>query len=316
MNVLIAGAAGFIGSNLCETLLKQGYTVMGIDNFITGNQENIKLLKNYNLFEFKEIDITYATDVADIISNINFDWIFHFASPASPQDYLAYPLKTMETNSFGTYNLLKAIKTNQSKFLLASTSEIYGDSLENPQRECYYGNVNTLDRRAVYDEAKRFAETLTHLYYTQYNYDTKIARIFNTYGPRMQNDGRVIIRFIDQALGNQPLIINGDGLQTRSFCFISDLIKGILKLMESDVNDAVNLGNPNEVTTILQLAKLVIELTNSKSDIVFNNLSESEPQVRKPNISKARELLGWKPRISLIEGLKETINWVNSKKDK
>ncbi len=298
MRILITGGAGFIGSHLCDRLISEGFTVICMDNLITGSLNNIKHLKSKEGFTFIKHDVTRVINVKGKI-----DYILHFASPASPVDYLRYPIQTLKVGSLGTYNALGLAKAKKAKFLLASTSEVYGDPLVNPQREDYYGNVNSIGPRGVYDEAKRFAEAITMAYHRVHGMDTKIVRIFNSYGPRMrQDDGRAIPNFVLQALANKPITIYGKGLQTRSFCYINDLIDGIYKLMFSNVIGPINLGNPEE-THILELAKKIVALTRSKSKIVFKPLPEDDPKVRCPDITRAKRLLNWRPNTSLNKGL-------------
>jgi dTDP-glucose 4,6-dehydratase len=309
--VLITGGAGFIGSHLCERLLKEGFKVICMDNLITGNLENIKpLLKDKN-FLFIKHDVTKYIEIKGKI-----DYVLHFASPASPCDYLKLPIQTLKVGSLGTHNTLGLAMKKRAKFLLASTSEVYGDPLVHPQPESYWGNVNPIGLRGVYDEAKRFAEAITMAYHRVHKIDTKIARIFNTYGERMRiDDGRVIPNFILQALNNQPLTVYGKGTQTRSFCYIQDLIEGILKLMFSQINEPINLGNPLEFK-ILDLAHLIIKLTESKSKIIFKPLPQDDPCRRKPDIRKAKKILNWKPKVNLEEGLIRTITWFRNKKER
>jgi len=309
--VLITGGAGFIGSHLCERLLKEGFKVICMDNLITGNLENIKpLLKDKN-FLFIKHDVTKYIEIKGKI-----DYVLHFASPASPCDYLKLPIQTLKVGSLGTHNTLGLAKRKKAKFLLASTSEVYGDPLVHPQPENYWGNVNPIGLRGVYDEAKRFAEAITMAYHRVHKIDAKIARIFNTYGERMRiDDGRVIPNFILQALNNQPLTVYGKGTQTRSFCYIQDLIEGILKLMFSQINEPINLGNPLEFK-ILDLAHLIIKLTESKSKIIFKPLPQDDPCRRKPDIRKAKKILNWKPKVNLEEGLIRTITWFRNKKER
>lgn len=301
---LITGGAGFIGSHLCQKLLEEGYRVICMDNLITGKKENISgLLDNPN-FKFIQRDVTKYIDLED-----NLDYILHFASPASPIDYQLYPIQTLKVGSLGTHNALGLAKAKGAKFLLASTSEVYGDPLVNPQKEDYWGNVNCTGPRGVYDEAKRFAEAITLAYHRTHKIDTKIVRIFNTYGQRMrQNDGRAIPNFITQALAAQPITVYGRGAQTRSFCYVDDLVKGIYKLMLSGLNEPLNLGNPAEIT-VLELAQTVIKLTNSKSKIVYNPLPQDDPKLRCPDIAKAKRHLAWSAQVSLEEGLTKTIAW-------
>ncbi|MBU2536721.1 MAG: UDP-glucuronic acid decarboxylase family protein [Chloroflexota bacterium] len=304
MKALVTGGAGFIGSHLCDFLLARQCSVICLDNLLTGEMSNIQHLIPNKGFAFISQDIT---DVSAIKSDI--DYVFHLASPASPPEYQRLPLETMKASSLGTLNVLEMAKEKQAKFLLASTSEVYGDPLEHPQKEEYWGNVNPVGPRSMYDESKRFAEALTMTYHRQFHLDTKIARIFNTYGPRMKKeDGRAVPTFITQALQGKPLTVFGDGTQTRSFCYISDLVEGIYKLALSEINTPINLGNPDEIT-ILALARQILELTGSESDIQNRSLPEGEPKIRQPDISKAQELLQWQPSISLHDGLKRTIEW-------
>ncbi|MDP8259290.1 MAG: SDR family oxidoreductase, partial [Candidatus Aadella gelida] len=291
MRILLTGGAGFLGSHLSEKLLALGYSVICMDNLITGNVDNIRHLKNNTDFEFVEHDVCEKIDV-----EAKIDYVLHFASLASPVDYLKYPIKTLKVGSLGTHNALGVAKKHKAKFLLASTSEVYGDPLVNPQPETYWGNVNPVGPRGCYDESKRFAEAITLEYHRSHGIDAKIVRIFNTYGERMrQRDGRVVPNFIDQALKNEPLTVYGDGSQTRSFCYVSDLVEGILKLMMSDINEPVNIGNPEEMS-ILGFAEKIKGLMGCKSDIVFKELPENDPKVRRPDISKAKEMLGWEPK--------------------
>ena len=302
--VLITGGAGFIGSHLSDFLLEKGYKIICLDNLITGALENItNQLKDKN-FEFIKHNVTEYLDIKGKI-----DYILHFASPASPVDYLKYPIQTLKVGSLGTHNALGLAKAKRAKFLLASTSEVYGDPLINPQPETYWGNVNPIGPRGVYDEAKRFAEAITTAYHRVHKIDTKIVRIFNTYGQRMRKeDGRAIPNFITQALEGSSITVYGDGSQTRSFCYVSDMIEGIYKLMASSINEPVNIGNPNEIS-VLRLAKIIIRWTKSKSRIVFKDLPEDDPKVRRPDISKAKKLLHWNPKIALEDGLTKTIAW-------
>jgi len=302
--VLITGGAGFIGSYLCEFLLDKGFRVICMDNFITGNIKNIEHLKNNENFILVEHDISKHIKIDDPI-----DYIFHFASPASPIDYQKIPIQTLKVGSLGTHNTLGLALAKKAKYMLASTSEVYGDPKVNPQPESYWGNVNPIGPRGCYDESKRFAEALVMAYHRIHKVDIRIVRIFNTYGPRMRkDDGRVVPNFINQALKNEPITVYGDGKQTRSFCYISDLIEGIYKLMVSKINEPVNLGNPEE-HTILEFAEIIKELTKSKSKIIFKKLPVDDPHIRCPDISKAKKELGWEPKISLKEGLNKTIDW-------
>jgi len=304
MRILLTGGAGFIGSHLCDLLIKNSHSIICMDNLITGKKENIQHLLDNPDFKFIEHDVTKYIDVKEHI-----DYVLHFASPASPVDYLKYPIKTLKVGSLGTHNALGVAKKHGAKFLLASTSEVYGDPLVNPQPETYWGNVNPIGPRGVYDEAKRFAEAITLAYHRSHGIDTKIVRIFNTYGPNMRDhDGRAIPNFIDQALKGEALTVYGNGSQTRSFCYVSDLIDGIYKLMNSDLNEPVNIGNPNEMT-LIDLAKKIIQLTGSKSKIEYKPLPINDPKVRRPDIAKAKKELNWQPVVALNDGLKTTINW-------
>jgi len=302
--VLLTGGAGFIGSHLCKHLLGKGFAVFCIDNFITGNPENLSPFKKNPDFTLIEHDVTKFIDIKGDI-----DYVLHFASPASPIDYEKLPIQTLKVGSLGTHNALGVAKAKGAKFLLASTSEVYGDPLVHPQPEDYWGNVNPIGPRGVYDEAKRFAEALTLAYHRTHKVDTKIVRIFNTYGPNMRgHDGRAIPAFIEQCLSGKPITIFGDGTQTRSFCFISDLIAGIYKLMHSSLNEPVNVGNPNEMS-VLELANKIRDIAKSKSKIVFKALPVDDPKVRQPDITKAKKELNWTPKVELEEGLSRTIEW-------
>jgi len=304
MRVLITGGAGFLGSHLCDFLLSQGHRIVCMDNLVTGSTTNIQYLKDNESFEFVEHNVAEYIRVDGRI-----DYVLHFASPASPIDFLRLPIQTLKAGALGTLNALGVAKAKGAGFLLASSSEVYGDPLINPQGEGYWGNVNPIGPRAVYDESKRFAEALTMAYHRQHGIDTRIARIFNTYGPRMRkNDGRVIPAFITQALNNEPLSVFGDGSQTRSFCYVSDLIEGIHRLMLSDLNEPANLGNPEEIA-ILELGRKILGITQSRSDIVYKPLPEGDPKVRRPDIARAREILGWNPKVDLGEGLTKTLQW-------
>lgn len=300
--VLITGGAGFVGSHLCDLFLSKGYHVVCVDNLITGKVGNIKhLLKNKN-FKFIKHNVTQYIDIKGKI-----DYIMHFASPASPVDYLKYPIQTLKVGSLGTHNALGLAKVKRAVFLLASTSEVYGDPLVNPQPESYWGNVNPIGPRGVYDEAKRFAEAITMAYHRAHKIDAKIVRIFNTYGERMRvSDGRAIPNFINQALNNKPITVYGNGSQTRSFCYVSDLVEGIYRLLLSKEHYPVNIGNPNEAS-LLKLAREIIKFTNSKSKIVYEPLPVDDPRVRRPDIRKARRALNWEPVIGLDAGLEKTI---------
>lgn len=302
---LITGGAGFIGSHLCEFLLGKGFRVIAMDNLATGELKNIEHLRSNRNFSFIHHDVS-----KHIALNEELDFVLHFASPASPVDYQKIPIQTLKAGSLGTHNTLGLALAKKSKYLLASTSEVYGDPLVNPQPEAYWGNVNPIGIRGCYDEAKRFAEALTMAYHRIHRLDTKIVRIFNTYGPRMRkNDGRVVPNFITQALRNEPITVYGDGKQTRSFCYVSDLIDGIFRLMVSGLNEPVNIGNPEE-HTIIEFAEMIKQLAGSKSRIVFRQLPIDDPHVRCPDISKAVKELKWKPKVGLKEGLSETIKWV------
>jgi dTDP-glucose 4,6-dehydratase len=309
LKALITGGAGFVGSHLCDFLLARRCQVICLDNLLTGDRGNIEHLMADKNFIFMSQDITGAP-----IIEPDIDYVFHLASPASPLAYQRLPLETMKASSIGTLNALEIARGKRAKFLLASTSEVYGDPLEHPQKEEYWGNVNPVGPRSMYDESKRFAEALTMTYHRQFHLDTRITRIFNTYGPRMkEEDGRAVPTFIRQALQGKPLTVFGDGTQTRSFCYISDLIEGIYKLALSEVNAPVNLGNPEEIT-ILSLAQRILELTASRSEIKNLPRPEDEPKVRQPDISKAKELLRWQPKTPLADGLKKTITWFQSVK--
>lgn len=308
MNILITGGAGFIGSHLCEAFLKQGNTVFCVDNFITGSRENIKDLSGEKSFKLIEHDISVPLNIED-----NLDWVFHFASLASPKYYLGYPIKTLKSGLLGTHNCLGVAKNKNAKFFLASTSEVYGDPLVHPQPEEYWGNVNSIGVRSCYDESKRGAEALTYAYMRQHNIDVRVVRIFNTYGPKMQiDDGRVVSNFIVQALRGEAITVYGEGEQTRSFCYVDDLVKGILQMMESGNKMPLNLGNPAEFS-VVDLARLVLRFTGSSSKIKFLPLPEDDPRRRKPDISKAKTLLGWQPWVSLEEGLVKTIDYFKRK---
>lgn len=315
--VWVAGGAGFIGSHLCREFLSE-FQVVCIDNLITGSEDNIKDLKDNPNFMFIHQDITESIPLTklDHVLRDNVDYIFHLASPASPnakskKSYMAYPIETLRANSFGTYNLLEIAKGTQAKFLFASTSEIYGDPVISPQQETYWGNVNSLGIRSVYDEGKRFGEALVMACIRKYDVDARIVRIFNTYGPGMQiDDGRVVSNFATQAIQNKPLTIYGDGKQTRSFCYASDMVEGLKKAMFSEQakGEAINLGNPIE-KTVLELATIIKGLAVSQSEIIFEDLPEDDPQQRRPDVGKAKRLLGWEPRVGLEEGLMKTIDY-------
>ena len=305
--VVITGAAGFIGSHLSEELLNRGYTVVGIDNLLTGDLANIAHLRERN-FQFIRHDVTNYIDVDGQV-----DYVLHWASPASPIDYLELPIQTLKVGSLGTHKALGLAKAKGAVFVIASTSEVYGDPLEHPQKETYWGNVNPIGPRGVYDEAKRFAEAMTVAYRRYHKVDTKIVRIFNTYGPRMRiRDGRAVPAFISQALLNDDVTVFGDGTQTRSFCYISDLVDGIIRLMLSTESGPINIGNPQEMT-IEQIARLIIEMTGSKSKIVYQPLPTDDPKVRQPDITRARTLLGWEPKVPLEQGLGRTMEYFREK---
>ena len=304
MRVLITGGAGFVGSHLCDFFAGNGHKVICIDNLITGKKENIAHLLGSKNFKFVDHDVSVKIKVDGPL-----DYVLHFASPASPVDYLKYPIQTLKAGSLGTHNALGLAKSKKAKFLLASTSEVYGDPLVNPQPESYWGNVNPVGPRSVYDEAKRFSEAITMAYHRECKLDTKIVRIFNTYGPRMRrNDGRAIPNFITQALEGKSLTVYGKGRQTRSFCYVDDLVRGLYALMLSGLNDPVNIGNPNE-ESLLYLAKRIISLTGSRSRIVYRGLPVDDPKVRRPDIGKARKALRWNPKVDLNEGLKRTVEF-------
>jgi dTDP-glucose 4,6-dehydratase len=302
MRILVTGAAGFLGSHLCDRLLADGHRVIGMDNYITGTPANLAHLLHHPAFQFVRNDVTTFIEVEGPL-----DAVMHFASPASPVDYLELPIQTLKVGSLGTHKALGLARARGARFLLASTSEVYGDPLVHPQPESYWGNVNPVGPRGVYDEAKRFAEALTMAYHRYHALDTRIVRIFNTFGPRMRpHDGRVVSNFIRQALRGEPLTVYGDGSQTRSFCYVDDLVEGIVRLFERGTPDPTNIGNPGEFT-VRQLADHVLALTGSRSEIVHRPLPEDDPRVRQPDISRARELLGWEPCVPLDEGLARTI---------
>ena len=307
MNILVTGGAGFIGTNLVEKFIDKQHNVIVIDNLLTGSKKNLEHFFNSENFSFIEFDVQNHIEVAE-----DLDYVLHLASPASPKAYTQYPINTLKAGSIGTINTLGLAKAKNAKYLLTSTSEIYGDPLVSPQPESYWGNVNPNGTRSMYDEAKRFAEAAVSSYNRIYDLDTRILRLFNTYGPKMKiNDGRVVTNFIYQAITGNDITIYGQGNQTRSFCYIDDTVSGILKAMESDNSEVFNIGNPNEIT-ILQLAEKIIELTNSKSEIKFVKLPEDDPMQRKPDISKANNKLNWFPEVSLEDGLKKTIEWVEN----
>ena len=307
MKVLITGAGGFLGSHLADRFIRDGHSVVGLDNFITGNPDNVAHLIGNERFEFIRHNVSTYTYVAG-----DLEGVLHFASPASPVDYLEHPIATLKVGALGTHNALGLAKAKGARFFLASTSEVYGDPLVHPQQESYWGNVNPIGPRGVYDEAKRFAEAITMAYHRYHAVDTRIARIFNTYGPRMRpRDGRVVSNFIVQALTGEPLTIYGDGAQTRSFCYVSDEVEGIYRLFMNGDSEPTNIGNPNEFT-VRQLAELVVQLTGTKSPIVSRPLPEDDPKVRKPDITRARTMLGWEPSVELREGVQRTIEHFKS----
>jgi dTDP-glucose 4,6-dehydratase len=305
MRSVVTGGSGFIGSHLCDYLIAKGHDVICIDNLLTGNPGNVAHLFGNNRFAFIKHDITEYIHIPGPV-----DYVLHFASPASPRDYLEYPIQTLKVGSLGTHKALGLALAKDATFLLASTSEVYGDPEVHPQREDYWGHVNPIGLRGVYDEAKRFAEALAMAYHRTHNLDTKIARIFNTYGPRMRlNDGRALPAFMAAALEGKPIEVFGDGSQTRSFCYVSDTVEGLYRLMISETHDPVNIGNPNEIT-ILDFAREVMKLTGSKSQIVFKQFpTEDDPKVRKPDIGRAHEILGWEPKVDRIEGLATTLDY-------
>ena len=305
---VVTGAAGFLGSHLTDLLLSRGHKVIGLNNFVTGSADNIAHLGGNKNFKFIQQDVTEFIFLEGAV-----DYVWHFASPASPIDYLQIPIQTMKVGSLGTHKALGLAKNKGARFLVASTSEIYGDPHVHPQTEEYWGNVSTIGPRGCYDEAKRFAEALTMAYHREHKVETRIVRIFNTYGPRMRiNDGRVVPAFISQALTNKPITIFGKGTQTRSFCYVSDLIEGIYRLMMSDYDLPVNIGNPTEMT-MLEFAEQIIKATKSKSKIVFKPLPQDDPKQRKPDITKAKKLLRWEPKVKLADGLKDTIKYFRTK---
>ena len=300
---LVTGGAGFLGSQLCDALLSDGYSVVGVDNLLTGRMANVEHLKNDSRFEFRKLDVNEPFDCGQV------DYVFHFASPASPADYHEHGIATLKVGSLGTFHALDVAKKYGAKYLIASTSECYGDPLEHPQKETYWGHVNPIGPRSVYDESKRFAEAATVAYRRYHNVDTHIVRIFNTYGPRMQiNDGRVVPNFMKQALRGEDLTVYGDGSQTRSFCYVSDEVEGIVRLSRSDEHDPVNIGNPTEFT-ILECAQRVLHVTQSKSRIRYEELPVDDPKQRRPDISKAKRLLGWEPKIDLETGLRMSLDY-------
>jgi dTDP-glucose 4,6-dehydratase len=302
VRIVMSGAAGFVGSHFCDRLLEEGNTVVGLDNFLTGTEQNVRHLRGCSEFELREVDVTSPVSVEGSV-----DAVLHLASPASPKDYMQHPIETLEVGSSGTRNLLDLARQHQAHFLITSTSECYGDPELHPQPETYWGHVNPVGPRSCYDESKRFAEAMTMAYHRQHGLRTSIARLFNTYGPRMKlNDGRVVPAFLDQALRGEPLTVFGDGNQTRSFCYVSDIVEGLRRLMDSEERYPVNLGNPQEMA-ILDFARYILRLTGSNSEIVHLDLPVDDPKQRKPDITKARNLLGWEPKVGLEEGLRRTI---------
>jgi len=302
--VLITGGAGFLGSHLCDRFMKEGYEVIAMDNLITGSLKNIEHLMPEENFSFHHHDVSKFVHVAGAL-----DYILHFASPASPIDYLKMPIQTLKVGSLGTHNLLGLAKEKKARMLIASTSEVYGDPLVHPQNEDYWGNVNPIGPRGVYDEAKRFQEAMTMAYHTFHNLETRIVRIFNTYGPRMRlNDGRALPAFMSQALNHEPITVFGDGSQTRSFCYVADLVEGIYRLLMSDYHLPVNVGNPSEIS-LKEFAEEIVALTNSKSELTFLDLPKDDPKQRKPDITRAKEILGWSPKVDRTEGLQITLDY-------
>ncbi len=300
---VVTGGAGFLGSHLCDALLAEGWSVVVVDNFLTGRRANLAHLRNESRFELVEKDICEPFDVGPV------DYVFHFASPASPVDYMAHGIPTLKVGSLGTFHALEVARKYGAKYLVSSTSECYGDPLEHPQKETYWGHVNPIGPRSVYDEAKRFTEAVTMAYHRYHKVDTHIVRIFNTYGPRLQlNDGRVVSNFMKQALRGEPLTVYGDGRQTRSFCYVSDEIDGFLRLSKSDEHLPVNIGNPNEFT-IMDCAQMVLKVTGSKSQIRYEALPQDDPKQRRPDITKARQLLQWEPKIDLETGLRKSLDY-------
>lgn len=305
---VVTGGAGFLGSHLCDLLLARGHKVIAIDNFVTGSVDNISHLGGNTHFKFIQQDVTEF-----IFLDVPVEYVWHFASPASPIDYLEIPIQTLKVGSLGTHKALGLAKNKRARFLLASTSEIYGDPLVHPQKEDYWGNVNTIGPRGCYDEAKRFAEAMAMAYHREHAVETRIVRIFNTYGPRMRlNDGRVVPAFISQALKNKPITVFGQGTQTRSFCYVSDLIEGIYRLMNGPTSEPVNIGNPHEMT-VMEFAREIIKATGSRSKIAHKPLPQDDPKQRRPDITRARTLLGWEPKVPLAEGLKKTIEYFRGK---
>lgn len=307
MRILITGGAGFIGSHMADRLIAEGHQVIAMDNLVTGDLANVAHHRSNPNFEFIHHDISNHIHIAG-----KLDWVLNFASPASPIDYMEFPIQTLKVGALGTHNALGLAKAKDAKFVLTSTSEVYGDPLVHPQQEDYWGNVNPNGPRSCYDEAKRFAEAITYAYHRAHQVDVRVVRIFNTYGPRNRvNDGRVVPTFINQALRNEPIPVFGEGQQTRSFQYVDDLIEGIRRLMDSSFTKPVNIGNPNEMT-ILEFAKLILRLTGSQSEIIYKPLPQDDPKTRRPDITRAKEVLGWEPRVPVEEGLKKTIDWYRS----
>jgi dTDP-glucose 4,6-dehydratase len=311
LRIVVSGAAGFIGSHMCDRLLADGHSVVALDNFLTGSRRNLAHLEGQPRFRFLERDITQPFSIEGPV-----DGVVHMASPASPKDYLEHPIETLDVGSIGTRRMLDLAREKRARYLVTSTSECYGDPLVHPQVETYWGNVNPVGPRSCYDESKRFTEALTMAYHRKHGVRTNIARIFNTYGPRMKlDDGRVVPAFLDQALRGQPLTVFGDGSQTRSFCYVSDMVEGLCRLMLSEERYPVNLGNPNEMT-ILEFAQRIRRMTGSRPEIVFQPLPEDDPKQRRPDIAKARALLGWEPRVPLEEGLRLTVEYFRGTDDR
>jgi dTDP-glucose 4,6-dehydratase len=308
VRTVITGGAGFVGSHLCERFLAEGHEVLCVDNLITGSTSNVEPLRSNPRYSFIRHDISHPLEIDGEVDNV-----LHFASPASPVDYLRHPIPTLKVGSLGTHNTLGLAKLKEARFLLASTSEVYGDPEQHPQREDYWGHVNPIGLRGVYDEAKRFAEAMTMAYHRYHGVNTRIVRIFNTYGERMRlDDGRVLPNLVGQALRGEPLTVYGDGSQTRSFCYVSDLVEGIYRLLLSDFHEPVNLGNPNEVS-ILDFAREILDLTGSKSEIAFKPLPQDDPRVRRPDIDRARRILGWEPAIDRRQGLERTLRYFKAR---
>lgn len=308
MRAVITGGAGFLGSHLCDAMIAQGWGIVCVDNLITGDRENIQHLEKHSRFQFVRHDVSESLEIQSPI-----DAVMHFASPASPDDYLKFPLETLKVGSLATFNALELARKNRARFLMASTSECYGDPEVSPQPETYWGHVNSVGPRSVYDEAKRFSEAVTMAYQRKHGVDTRIVRIFNTYGPRMRlNDGRALPNFLFQALSGQPITVYGDGKQTRSFCYVSDLIEGILRLLNSKEHMPVNIGNPHEIT-ILEFAQRIRAMTGNRVDLAYRPLPQDDPKRRRPDITKARTLLNWEPRVPLEEGLQRTLEYFQGK---